>query len=101
MKVKFTKYGKPLTMENVQELGKYGNRFIVKTVEKRTRPGENLWDEDVVYYETTIQVLTLHENMNTLGGDFLYDYDKDITIDGYCPLEFDEVENENLSIMII
>lgn len=100
MKVEFIKYGKPLTRENVQELGKYGNRFIVKTVEKRTRPGKNLWDDDEVYYETTIQVLTLHENITMFGGDFLFSYDKDITIDGYCPLEFDEVENESLTIMV-
>ena len=66
MKVEFTKYGKPLTRENVRELGKYGNRFIVKTIEKRTRPGENLWDEDVVYYETT----TVWKNL-ILGISFL------------------------------
>ena len=100
MKVEFTKYGKPLTKENVQELGKYGNRFIVKTVEKRTRPGETLWDADEVYYETTIQILTLHENITMLGGVFLFSYNKDITIDGYCPLEFDEAENESLTIMV-
>lgn len=100
MKVEFTKYGKPLTRENVQELGKYGNRFIVKTVEKCTKPGENLWDEDVVYYETTIQILTLHENIIMLGGDFLFDYNENITIDGYCSLEFDDVENESLTIMV-
>lgn len=100
MKVEFTKYGKPLTRENVQELGKYGNRFIVKTTEKRTKRGETLWDKDVVYYETTIQILTLHENMNTLGRGFLYSYNKNIMIDGYCPLEFDDVESESLTIMI-
>lgn len=100
MKVEFTKYGKPLTEESIRELGKYGNRFIVKTIEKRTRPGEDLWDDDEVYYETTVQVLTLHENTNTLGRDFLFTYDKNIMIDGYCPLEFDEAENESLTIMI-
>ena len=36
-----------------------------------------------------------------LGGDFLFSYDENVTIDGYCPLEFDEVENESLTIMII
>ena len=66
MKVEFTKYGKPLTRENVQELGKYGNRFIVKITEKRTKPGENLCDKDVVYYETT----TVWKNL-ILGISFL------------------------------